>query len=681
MTTFNARSCDSLYVVPFLQVADLQRMVNMGFLCEEDEIRKDGHRTWYPASTVVGLDFDAPSRKKESKKVDDWTFQLHRSDGRVDGPFNYETIIDLAKSGSISLECELLPPACMSPIKLGLFRTITVGTPLQRLHVKWDNDKTDGPMQAKLVQDLVESGVVPESCLVRGEDESEWCDYSSYEFKKQRNDRKVIAFRKPETEPKPEPIIDTKKDDDLIQALHEEDIEEESKPVVSDEQLRDAFESVNRIDNYKHRSPYKTISTLFIILTILYGGFLLTTTVISGWKGDNPITNQINKLSDATDPPTASTGNATQATANTPTVAKPTTNKSVQIQDLGFGPMWIHDTLNIPIFGAYVHPNVINFKNKKYGWYPEVWMPQMFFVDSKSTKQSGLPFKNSTSNKDVQTPTEQYVQIKGYYKTEKYGEEKWCWEKDDQSPTMSYSDQELFAVGKWMGLDSWGGDNFSSNNPAIPWLVSETKLLTGTIDIHSEDDVVKTIRGENRGVGIIRDHRDRAVKVTWFDKYGNDSGDLLSFSYNSNNKPIAIDVFSDQDQKDNTIRFVPTFYKNRLSSMRGEGHNDLSFRHRSRLFTYIIDVVYTYDKQNRITNATLQIVSEKINKANLTAQYTFTTTLHVMYTYDTDNVYWSSATLSGSRLHTKPLVPDGNTIVSETKLSPIRYKRTIVHSD
>jgi hypothetical protein len=158
-------------------------MVELGFLCEDDEIRKDGHRTWYPASTVVGLKFENQTVMiNQTQKVDDWTFQLHRKDGRVDGPFDFETIINLLNSGNITLDCELLPPACMAPIKLEKFRSITVNTPLQRLFIKWDKDKTDGPMQAQLVQKLVEGGVIPETALVRGEDESEWCDYSSYSF-------------------------------------------------------------------------------------------------------------------------------------------------------------------------------------------------------------------------------------------------------------------------------------------------------------------------------------------------------------------------------------------------------------------------------------------------------------------------------------------------------------------
>ena len=130
MTTYNARSCNSIFVVPCLEVSDLQRMVDMGFLSEDDEIRKDGHRTWYPTSTVIGLNFDSPDRKeKKVKKVDEWSFQLHQIDGRIDGPFDFNTIVELANSGTLTLECKLLPPACMSPIKLEKFRSITVGTP------------------------------------------------------------------------------------------------------------------------------------------------------------------------------------------------------------------------------------------------------------------------------------------------------------------------------------------------------------------------------------------------------------------------------------------------------------------------------------------------------------------------------------------------------------------------
>jgi len=655
-------------------------MVNMGFLCEEDEIRKDGHRTWYPASTVVGLDFDGPRRiKNVSKKVDDWTFQLHRSDGRIDGPFGYNTIIDLASNGTITLECELLPPACMTPIKLENFRTITVGTPLQRLHVKWDNDKTDGPMRAKLVQDLVKSGVVPKDCLVRGEDESEWCDYGSYDFEKKRINRKVIEFREPEPTQKPEPLPETNEAEDFIQDLHDKDTVDESKPIISDEQLREAFGSVNRIDNYKHRSPYKTISILFIILAILYGGFLLTTSVISRWEGNNPIKDHINNLANSTELPSLKD----ESNNTTPTAlitAKPAPSKPEQINGSEFGPLWIHETLGIPILGAYVHPNVISFRSKKYNWYPEVWMPQMLFVDAKATKQSGLPFVNPTPDKDVHTPTEQHVQIKGYYKTVKYSEETWCWEKDDQSPTMVSSDRELFAVGKWMGLDSWGGTNFTSNNPSLPWLISETELFSGSIDFHTENGVVKTIRGNNRAIGICRDSEGRADKATWYDSYGNDHGDFLRWSYTSNNKPIAFDFFNIHNKKSNMFRFVPTYHKDRLTSMRGEGSVDLTYKQRNQLYTYIVDVVYSYDIHNRITIATIQIIAKKMNKSSSAAQDTFKTILSVMYTYDTENAYWDSATLSGNRVHTKPITPDGTVTVSETELAPILYKRTLVHN-
>lgn len=181
MNTFNVRSCNSIYVVPCLQVSDLQRMVDMGFLCEDDEIRKDGHRTWYPASTVVGLNFDDPNcKEKVTKKVDDWTFQLYKCDGSIEGPYNFNTLVALAKSGTITPACELLAPACMAPIRIEKFRSITVNTPLQRLFIKWDKDKTDGPMHAQLVKKLVTGGVIPKKCLVRGEDEIQWTDYLSY---------------------------------------------------------------------------------------------------------------------------------------------------------------------------------------------------------------------------------------------------------------------------------------------------------------------------------------------------------------------------------------------------------------------------------------------------------------------------------------------------------------------
>jgi hypothetical protein len=183
MTTFNARSCNSIYVVPCLLVTDLQRMADMGYLCEDDEIRKDGHRTWYPASTVVGLIFEnTVSKQIKSQTVDDWTFQLYKCDGSLEGPYNFDTLVALAKSGSITPDCELLPPACMSPIRIEKFRSVTIHTPLQRLFIKWEKDKTDGPMHAKLVEKLVKGGVIPKNCLVRGEDESEWADYSSYTF-------------------------------------------------------------------------------------------------------------------------------------------------------------------------------------------------------------------------------------------------------------------------------------------------------------------------------------------------------------------------------------------------------------------------------------------------------------------------------------------------------------------
>ncbi len=183
MITYNARSCNSIYVVPCLQVTDLQRMVDMGFLSEDDEIRKDGHRTWHAACEVVGLNFGKPERIKiRSKQVDEWTFQLLRPSGETEGPFKFETLADLAKNNSITLNCCLLPPACMKPIKIENFRSITVDTPLQRLFVKWDKDKTDGPMHSYLVQELVSSGMVPTDCFVRGEDETHWTEFAKYRF-------------------------------------------------------------------------------------------------------------------------------------------------------------------------------------------------------------------------------------------------------------------------------------------------------------------------------------------------------------------------------------------------------------------------------------------------------------------------------------------------------------------
>ena len=105
MTTFNARSCNSIFVVPLLHVTDLQRMVDMGYLCKEDEIRKDGHRTWYPASTVVGLNFDnTDNGDKKLLKVDDWTFQIHKASGKIEGPFGFKEIIALANLGNLSTE-------------------------------------------------------------------------------------------------------------------------------------------------------------------------------------------------------------------------------------------------------------------------------------------------------------------------------------------------------------------------------------------------------------------------------------------------------------------------------------------------------------------------------------------------------------------------------------------------
>ena len=94
MTTFNVRSCNSIFVVPLLHVTDLQRMVDMGYLCKEDEIRKDGHRTWFPASTVVGLNFDnTDNGDKKLLKVDDWTFQIHKASGKIEGPFGFKEIM------------------------------------------------------------------------------------------------------------------------------------------------------------------------------------------------------------------------------------------------------------------------------------------------------------------------------------------------------------------------------------------------------------------------------------------------------------------------------------------------------------------------------------------------------------------------------------------------------------
>ena len=37
-------------------------------------------------------------------------------------------------------------------------------------------------MHSHLVQELVDSGMVPKDCLVRGEDETQWTKFSLYRF-------------------------------------------------------------------------------------------------------------------------------------------------------------------------------------------------------------------------------------------------------------------------------------------------------------------------------------------------------------------------------------------------------------------------------------------------------------------------------------------------------------------
>jgi len=46
--------------------------------------------------------------------------------------------------------------------------------------MKWDKDKTDGPMHAQLVKKLVTGTVITKKCFVRGEDEIQWTDYVSH---------------------------------------------------------------------------------------------------------------------------------------------------------------------------------------------------------------------------------------------------------------------------------------------------------------------------------------------------------------------------------------------------------------------------------------------------------------------------------------------------------------------
>nr|MBC8201772.1 hypothetical protein [Planctomycetota bacterium] len=565
-----------------------------------------------------------------------------------------------------------------APIQIEKFRSITISTPLQRLFVKWDKDKTDGPMHATRVQDLVREGLVPSNCLVRGEDESEWCDFDSYQFIKKKIGNATVKLRNPILNEE-EDIVELPAAQQQEHVEIEEEIEEENDkpicPIVADKSKHHSH--VFTIENHRLRSPYRTTTIIFSVIAITFVSCFAIVYLLIGVDKTNPINELVENLLETENPPSSIDKPKGGANQNTDATSISTPILPPKMKAPEHGPIWIHKQLNIPIFGAHVDPQITGLGRNKFQWYPGVWMPQVFLVDAKATMHSDIEFV--TGGSTVQNPIiADYIAVKGYYNTIKFGEETWCWELDEFSPKRTWENKELLYIGKWMGLTNWIGKDLTTKNPEIPWLFSESSLIPGEITlIQDKDNTISKIIGSNRSIAFKRDKQNRPTNAAWFDKRGEHSVEVLRWEYDKQNKPTAVEVFSDKDSKASYIRFKPGYENDRLGTLHGVGESNIIVNGNARSYIYDIHVEYSYDIRNRINFVVLTIEAKKLNKT-FDPTDIFLSEFKVTYNYKHNSDYWQSASLSGTKTHTKLSTSRDTNLIKIFPLGTVRFIRELI---
>ena len=655
MTTFNVRSCNSIFVVPLLHVTDLQRMVDMGYLCKEDEIRKDGHRTWYPASTVVGLNFDnTDNGDKKLLKVDDWTFQIHKASGEIEGPFGFKEIIALANLGNLSTEDALLPPACMAPIQLDSFRSITISTPLQKLFAKWISGKTDKPLPVQVVQKLIDDGDIPENCLVRGEDESKWTKWSNYTSPRELRMRSYNQ--------------------------HEAEVQ----------QKQTATHTPFSYFPLKITAACITLGIIFALLFVFKGN---TFSFISNGFHDVSVWIGFRNSSDVDSTSTQTTDETTLVEFTTVPRYENTLTHIPQ-----FGPMWFNEKLALPVFGAFVAPANLNhdFRNPQY---PTTWMPQLLFIDAPTALIDPTTALKANSRihkihrKTMKKINNRFQKLKakginalitrGYYLAKPYGKEEWCEDVGENSPEMSSTDIELFLIGQWMGLDNWI-EYEHSNNESTQWMVSPEDSLGNNITpvpgTNGEND---RIGGDTKSIVFDRDGKGRATVAKWYDRQRTDVGQLFGWKYRDDSKVQSFRLFAENtnkvDENTNSMVWTPQYSKNQISGLVGEGtFEDLRRNHNGNIH-FLIEVTYEYNEIGQITRAILNIRSSTFDSKRFKSKESVTI-FTTDYSYKEGSTYWDSATMAGERTHRTFHREGTPPIVDDIFLDEIRYERELINN-
>ncbi len=664
MTTFNVRSCNSIFVVPLLHVTDLQRMVDMGYLCKEDEIRKDGHRTWYPASTVVGLNFDnTDNGDKKLLKVDDWTFQIHKVSGKIEGPFGFKEIIALANLGNLSTEDALLPPACMAPIQLDSFRSITISTPLQKLFAKWISGKTDKPLPVQVVQKLIDDGDIPENCLVRGEDESKWTKWSNYTSPRELRMRSYNQ--------------------------HEAEVQQKQTATHA------PFSYFPR----KITAACITLGIIFALLFVFKGN---TFSFIS--NGFHDVSDWIG-LSNSSDVDSTPTQRTDETTLVDFTTVPRYENTLTHIPE--FGPMWFNEKLALPVFGAFVKPAHLNH-NLRNPQYPTTWMPQLLFIDAPTalidpttvlidatTALKANSHIHKIHRKTTKKINDRFEELKakginalitrGFFFADKWGDKEWFEDVNDNSPEMSDTHKELFIIGQWMGLDNWI-EYEHSNNQSTQWLVSPEDSLGDIIKpIGGTNGKIKRVEGDKNAIVFDRDGKGRTTVATWYDKKGSEIGPLLRWKYPDDYKIESFELFYKTYKNTNSMVWTPQYSKNHISwlvsGLVGEGTFEDHRGGRYGNIHFLIEVTYVYNEIGQITRAILNILSSTIDSEDaFTSEESEESeaTFRIDYSYKEGSTYWDSATMAGERTHRTFNREGTPPIFDDTILGKIRYDREFI---
>jgi hypothetical protein len=637
-------------------------MVDMGYLCKEDEIRKDGHRTWYPASTVVGLNFDNPENgNKKLLKVDDWTFQIHKASGKIEGPFGFKEIIALANLGNLSTEDALLPPACMAPIQLDSFRSITISTPLQKLFAKWNSGKTDQPLPVQLLQKLIDDGDIPENCLVRGEDESKWTKWSNYTSPRELRMRSYNQ--------------------------HEAEVQQKQTATHT------PFSYFPR----KITAACITLGIIFALLFVFKGN---TFSFIS--NGFHDVSDWIG-LSNSSDVDSTPTQRTDETTLVDFTTVPRYENTLTHIPE--FGPMWFNEKLALPVFGAFVKPANLNH-NLRNPQYPIIWMPQLLFIDAPTALidpttaliDATTALKANTHIHKIHRKTMKKINARfqklkakginalitrGYYLANTFGNEEWREDVGENSPEMSSTDKELFLLGQWMGLDNWI-EYEHSNNELTQWMVSPEDSLGNNITpfpgTNGEND---RIGGDTKSIVFHLDDKGRTTVATWYDQKRTDIGQLFEWKYRDDSKVESFRLFAENankvDKNTNSMVWTPRYFKNRISSLVGEGDfKDLRRNHNGNIH-FLIEVTYEDNEIGQITRAILNIRSSTIDSKAFKSKESVTI-FTADYSYKEGSTYWESATMGGERTHRTFNREGTPPIVADTFLDEIRYERELINN-